>query len=168
MRNPAPDWGAVAGDPLPERAALNAAAARLAAGASDAVTLRAGYGHRGAARRRRRRADRGDAAQRRAARRSRSTASSRSTAASATTALYRQLQVHECYATCGPMNLAAALLGEAGAGGDCLAVAAHGPDTLRNPEPGFFILGAKSYGRSSRFLLSVGWRQVDDVFGTLI
>ena len=68
------------------------------------------------------------------------------------------------------MNLAAALLGEAGAGagGDCLAVVAHGPDTLRNPEPGFFILGAKSYGRSSRFLLSVGWRQVDDVFGTLI
>ena len=82
--------------------------------------------------------------------------------------LYRQLQVHECYATCGPMNLAAALLGEAGAGGDCLAVVAHGPDTLRTPEPGFFILGAKSYGRSSRFLLSVGWRQVDDVFGTLI
>ena len=33
--------------------------------------------------------------------------------------LYRQLQVHECYATAGPMRLAAALVG--GAGGDCLA-----------------------------------------------
>ena len=31
-----PDWGAVDGDPLPERAALNAAAAALAAGASPA------------------------------------------------------------------------------------------------------------------------------------
>ena len=81
-------------------------------------------------------------------------------------ALYRQLQVHECYATSGPMNLAAALLGEAG--GDCLAIAAHGPETLRNPEPGFFILGAKSYGRNSQFLLQAGWQQVDDVFGSLI
>ena len=81
-------------------------------------------------------------------------------------ALYRQLQVHECYATSGPMNLAAALLGEAG--GDCLAVASHGPETLRNPEPGFFILGAKSYGRNSQFLLQAGWQQVDDVFGSLI
>ena len=80
--------------------------------------------------------------------------------------LYRQLQVHECYATSGPMNLAAALLGEVGA--DCLAVASHGPDTLRNPEPAFFILGAKSYGRNSQFLLRSGWQQVDDVFESLI
>ena len=31
--------------------------------------------------------------------------------------------------------------------------ASHGPETLANPEPGFFILGAKSYGRNSQFLL---------------
>ena len=37
-----------------------------------------------------------------------------------------------------------------------------------NPEPGFFILGAKSYGRNSQFLLSIGWQQVDDVFASLI
>ncbi|HEU0318169.1 MAG TPA: hypothetical protein VFR49_12610, partial [Solirubrobacteraceae bacterium] len=80
-------------------------------------------------------------------------------------AIYRQLQVAECYATCGPVNLAAALLGEAG--GDCLAQAGHGAEALRNPEPGFFILGAKSYGRDSRFLLGVGWQQVADVFGLL-
>ncbi|MEA2138486.1 MAG: hypothetical protein QOG56_1636, partial [Solirubrobacteraceae bacterium] len=80
--------------------------------------------------------------------------------------LYRQLQVHECYATSGPMNLAATLLGEGGL--DCLAVPAHGAETLRNPEPGFFILGAKSYGRNSRFLLRTGWQQVDDVFRSLI
>ncbi|HUO86357.1 MAG TPA: hypothetical protein VM617_03130, partial [Thermoanaerobaculia bacterium] len=34
--------------------------------------------------------------------------------------LHRQLQVHQCYATEGPMKLSAALLGAAGAGGDCL------------------------------------------------
>jgi hypothetical protein len=81
--------------------------------------------------------------------------------------LYRQLQVHECYATCGPVRLAAALLAEGG-GADCLAQAGHGPETLVNPEPGFFILGAKSYGRNSRFLMSIGWQQVDDVFTSLL
>ncbi len=73
---------------------------------------------------------------------------------------------HECYATSGPMKLAATLLGETGA--DCLAQTSHGPDVLRDPEPGFFILGAKSYGRNSQFLLRIGWQQVDDVFGALL
>jgi len=77
--------------------------------------------------------------------------------------LYRQLQIHECYATCGPMNLSAALLG-AGAG-DCLAQTTHGAETLKNPEPGFFILGSKSYGRNNTFLMRVGWQQVEEVFG---
>jgi len=80
-------------------------------------------------------------------------------------AIYRQLQVHECYATSGPMKLAAALLGASG--GDCLAQESHGADTLVNPEPGFFLLGAKSYGRNSQFLLRIGWDQVDDVLGLL-
>jgi hypothetical protein len=79
--------------------------------------------------------------------------------------LYRQLQVHECYATAGPMALAAALLGAAG--GDCLEQTGHGAETLRNPEPGFFILGAKSYGRNSQFLMRIGWEQISDVFGLL-
>ncbi|MFP5289176.1 MAG: hypothetical protein ACLGI9_25800, partial [Thermoanaerobaculia bacterium] len=75
------------------------------------------------------------------------------------------LQVHECYATCGPIKLSAALLGAAA--GDCLAQTSHGAETLMNPEPGFFILGIKSYGRNSTFLLRVGWDQVSEVFGTL-
>ncbi|MGH9464575.1 MAG: hypothetical protein ACRD0X_02945, partial [Thermoanaerobaculia bacterium] len=78
--------------------------------------------------------------------------------------LYRQLQVHECYATAAPMKLSAALLG---AGGDCLAQTSHGADTLANPEPRFFILGAKSYGRNNSFLMRVGWEQVDEVFSLL-
>jgi hypothetical protein len=163
VRDPAPDWGAVAGDPLPARASLGAAAARLAAGASDALALRAGFvtealharGDRIAVTLRNGRAEEVEV--------------DRILALNGGVGdhgLYRQLQVHECYATAGPMNLAATLLG--GAGGDCLAIAAHGPETLRNPEPGFFILGAKSYGRDSRFLLQVGWQQVDAVFGALI
>jgi thioredoxin reductase len=81
------------------------------------------------------------------------------------TELYRELQVHECYASLGPMALAAALLKHAG--GDCLAVPSQGPAALRNPEPNFFILGAKSYGRNSNFLLRAGFEQVRDAF-TLI
>ncbi len=81
--------------------------------------------------------------------------------------LYRQLQIHECYATCGPMKLAAALLGESGSG-DCLAQTGHGAETLLNPEPGFIILGSKSYGRNSTFLMRIGWEQVGDALGSLV
>lgn len=79
--------------------------------------------------------------------------------------LYEELHVHECYATQGPMKLAARLLGETS--GDCLAQPSHGADVLRNPEPNFFILGAKSYGRRNDFLLRVGLEQVEDVFRLL-
>jgi hypothetical protein len=75
--------------------------------------------------------------------------------------LYRQLQVHECYATGAPMSLAAQLLN---AGGDCLEQPAQGVDVLRTPEPDFFVLGAKSYGRLSHFLLQNGYEQVGTVF----
>lgn len=73
--------------------------------------------------------------------------------------IYRQLQVHECYATGAPMNLSAAVLGAASA--DCLAQPVPGADTLRNPEPDFYLLGAKSYGRMNTFLLRTGYEQVD-------
>jgi thioredoxin reductase len=81
--------------------------------------------------------------------------------------LYRQLQIHECYASSAPMKLAAALLASGGAAADCLDQAAAGVEALRNPEPGFFILGAKSYGRNNNFLLRVGYEQVDEVFAVL-
>ncbi|MBI5761406.1 MAG: NAD(P)-binding domain-containing protein [Planctomycetales bacterium] len=80
--------------------------------------------------------------------------------------LYEELQVHECYATQGPIRLAAALLGER-TSADCLSQSSHGASALTNPEPGFFILGAKSYGRDSRFLMRVGLEQVRDVFALL-
>ena len=79
--------------------------------------------------------------------------------------LWEELQVHECYASQGPMKLAAALLGEASA--DCLSQSGHGAETLRNPELGLFILGSKSYGRDSRFLIRIGLEQIRDVFSLI-
>ncbi len=75
--------------------------------------------------------------------------------------IYHELQIHECYATHGPMKLAAALMGETSV--DCLAQSTPGAGALINPEPNFFILGAKSYGRSSQFLLKIGLEQIDQV-----
>lgn len=82
--------------------------------------------------------------------------------------IYSELQVHECYASDGPMKLAAQLLSQAGNGStDCLDQTSCGPESLQNPEPNFYILGSKSYGRGSNFLLSIGMEQIRDVF-TLI
>lgn len=78
--------------------------------------------------------------------------------------LYRELQIHECYASLGPMKLAATLVK---AGGDCLAQPTPGPETLQNPEPNFYALGAKSYGRNSAFLLQLGHAQVRAAFALL-
>ena len=163
LRGQEPSWGTHPGDPLPERARLAAAAEELSRGASPAIETRRGVvveeisqpdgqllvALRNGSGREEVLVDRilsltgyvGDAG------------------------LYRQLQVHECYATCGPMKLSAALLGSAG--GDCLAQTTHGVGTLTNPEPGLFILGSKSYGRNNTFLLRVGWEQVGEVFGHL-
>jgi hypothetical protein len=76
--------------------------------------------------------------------------------------LIEEVQIHRCYATDGPMKLAAALCGQAG--GDCLDQTSHGAKALLNPEPNYYILGAKSYGRRSNFLLSVGLDQIREVF----
>ena len=37
-------------------------------------------------------------------------------------------------------------------------------DTLRNPEPNFYVLGAKSFGTNSNFLLQIGHTQIRDLF----
>ncbi len=80
--------------------------------------------------------------------------------------IYEQLQVHQCYATSGPIKLAAALLGSDA--GDCLAAGQNlTADVLKNPEPSFFILGSKSYGTSSTFLMQAGHRQVRDAFSLI-
>lgn len=169
LRGTASGLTPLADDPLAERARLMARARELAAGAADAVEVRSGVVVESldlaedAVRvsLRPRDADSGEAAEHVTVDRVLALTGSLGDAR-----LYRQLQVHECYATCGPMKLAAALLGESG-GGDCLAQTGHGAETLLNPEPGFFILGSKSYGRNSTFLMRIGWEQVEDALGLL-
>ena len=69
------------------------------------------------------------------------------------------------------MALAAAVQAEGlkspGTQGDCLSQVSHGPESLRTPEPGFFILGAKSYGRNTAFLLKIGHQQIVDALTLL-
>ena len=85
--------------------------------------------------------------------------------------LFRELQIHLCYASEGPMALAAAILGaeskDPAAAQSCLGQVPHGPETLKNPEPDFYILGVKSYGRRPMFLLTLAHRQIEDVMGLI-
>jgi hypothetical protein len=156
-RDPDPDWGAVVDDPLAARAALANSSRRIAAGAPG-VTMR-----RGAVVESLRGSKTGLAVGVRNGGGCEEIDVDRVLALTGRVGdhtIYRQLQVHECYATAGPMSLAATLLDGPV---DCLAQAEPSADALRTPEPGFFLAGAKSYGRNSQYLLSVGYRQVDEI-----
>jgi len=45
----------------------------------------------------------------------------------------------------------------------CGTVDAHGEEVLRQPENGFYIVGAKSYGRAPTFLMATGYEQVRSI-----
>jgi thioredoxin reductase len=77
--------------------------------------------------------------------------------------LFRELQVDDSHASEAPGKLAAAL----GPERDCLAAPVVDADALAHPEPDFYILGHKSYGRRSDFLLETGYRQVAEVIERL-
>ena len=49
----------------------------------------------------------------------------------------------------------------------CGSVPPHGAAELAHPEPGFYIVGAKSYGRAPTFLLATGYEQVRSVVADL-
>ena len=153
----------IAGDPLPERKRLSQLARELAAGANSAIRF---YGGHTIERIMRRGA--GFEVELRSAGAVELVEVDRVLAHVGyrpDNSLYRELQVHECYASLAPMNLAAALLGESSA--DCLVQTPKGAEVLKNPEPDFFILGAKSYGKGSNFLIRIGLQQVEAVFGLL-
>ncbi|WP_329048826.1 NAD(P)-binding domain-containing protein [Streptomyces violaceus] len=161
VRSPAPDWGAVPDDTLPGRQELVSTAQALAKGAHGRVTV-----HTGAHVQFLSPAPEDDRVLVRLATADgpREVLADHVVSLTGYTGdhtLYRQLQVHECYATGAPMSLSAALLGAAG--GDCLTQPATGIAQLRSPEPDFFILGAKSYGRLNTFLLRTGYQQVDEI-----
>lgn len=160
VRQMRPDWGEVAGDPLPGRQALADSAKQLAAGEVPGLQLAPGMTvdtftpEAGRIRVRLHGAAVRDLMVDRVL---------SLTGYIPDANLYRQLQVHECYATAAPMGLSAQLLGDAA--GNCLEQPNRGVAVLRNPEPNFFLLGAKSYGRSSQFLMRAGYQQVSDIAG---
>ena len=49
----------------------------------------------------------------------------------------------------------------------CGTVRAHGHRELQHPEPGFYAIGAKSYGRAPNFLMATGYEQARSVVAAL-
>lgn len=49
----------------------------------------------------------------------------------------------------------------------CGTVPPHGASELAHPEPGFYILGSKSYGRAPTFLMMTGYEQVRSVMAEI-
>lgn len=50
----------------------------------------------------------------------------------------------------------------------CGTVRPHGAEELKHPEPNFFIIGMKSYGRAPTFLLLTGYEQARSVVAALV
>jgi hypothetical protein len=50
----------------------------------------------------------------------------------------------------------------------CGTVPPHGAQELQHPEPDFFVVGMKSYGRAPTFLLRTGYEQVRSVVAALV
>ncbi|XSG76429.1 NAD(P)-binding domain-containing protein [Herpetosiphon llansteffanensis] len=50
----------------------------------------------------------------------------------------------------------------------CGTVGPHGAEELRHPEPNFYIVGMKSYGRAPTFLMRTGYEQVRSVVAAIV
>jgi hypothetical protein len=50
---------------------------------------------------------------------------------------------------------------------DCLSIPALTPDDLESGESGFYLAGAKSYGRARTFLLQNGYAQAEAMLDAL-
>ncbi len=75
--------------------------------------------------------------------------------------LTRELQTMTCYATEGSYNLGTELLREDH------AARRFNVEMLLHPEPGYFALGMKSFGRSPGFLIHIGRAQIEAVLDWL-
>ncbi|MGW2157582.1 FAD-dependent oxidoreductase [Nonomuraea sp. NPDC001699] len=49
----------------------------------------------------------------------------------------------------------------------CGTVPAHGVDALAHPEPGYYAVGVKSYGRAPTFLMATGYEQVRSIVAAI-
>jgi len=79
--------------------------------------------------------------------------------------LYEHLQVQPCVETGAAANLTKHLRARAETQSFDSPLAAM--DALRHPEPDFFVIGAKSFGRDPTFLLQDGLAQVEQVIDEL-
>lgn len=157
LRRPVPE---AAGDPLPSRAAVVAAANGLAAAPPPGLEVRRGVSL--AALERPAASERWRAA----------FTSGPSVEVDAVAAFtgYRpdlsylgELALDLSPASEGTRRLQAVLAGAS----DCLSVPAPRGEDLESGEAGFFLIGAKSYGRSNAFLLRDGIRHVEMILGRL-
>ena len=76
--------------------------------------------------------------------------------------IHRELQLHQCYATEGPIKLAASLLSPNRR--NCLEVSTGSRELLITSEPHYYQLGIKSYGRQAGFLFRTGLQQITQLF----
>ena len=76
--------------------------------------------------------------------------------------VYRELQVDECPITRGVRGISPAVRGVTANG-----AATADPALLAHPEPNFYIVGHKSFGRAPNFLLETGYMQVAAVMAKL-
>jgi len=76
--------------------------------------------------------------------------------------LARELQLDLCAATEAPQSMSKwfTSFGQV----DASEQTSPGIEALQNPEPNFFVLGSKSFGRNSNFLLALGLEQIRDAF----
>lgn len=80
----------------------------------------------------------------------------------ADTSLWQNLQVHLCYASGAPMNYAAAMLPDIQA--NKFISQAMPKQAMTHPEPNFYVLGSKSYGRSPGFFMRIALGQIVNIF----
>ena len=77
-------------------------------------------------------------------------------------AIHEELQVALCSKKQAPVGVSAWLseIGQV----DALDQQSPGIDALQVEEPNFYVIGSKSFGRNSNFLLSLGLEQIRDIF----
>lgn len=78
------------------------------------------------------------------------------------TGIFDELQIAVCPAIQAPMKTAEWI--SAAGPIDAVDQVSPGSHVLINPEPNFYVLGSKSFGRNSNFLLAIGLQQIRDVF----
>ncbi len=161
LRAANPDFGVRAADPLPERAALAARARDLAAFASDALVPCCGAVVEGLVEK----GDRIEVTLRRANGEERLEVDRilSLTGGVGDFGLFRRSPAHDptaSAASAAPPTVAATV-------GDRPTAASARTAALMQPEPGIFVLGAKSFEREAMFLFRTGYAQVDELFAGL-